>query len=117
MKRLLAAAAAVVMVTLSCAHGASLLSEQQAHAKAIRILKGEPYGRTTAKVAKNIKQVQLVQDGNTKACGAKKGSAWEFHVVVVTANKDQFNNGVIDGSLALDARTGKILCANLPLLD
>ena len=43
--------------------------------------------------------------------------AWEFHVVVVTAYKDQFNKGVIDGFLAIDARTGKILCANLPLLN
>jgi hypothetical protein len=37
--------------------------------------------------------------------------------VVVTANKDQFNNGVIDGYLALDARNAKILCTNLPMLD
>ncbi len=68
-------------------------------------------------MSKNIKQVRLVQDGSTKACGAKKVPAWEFHVVAVTANEDQFDNGVIDGYLALDARTGQILCANLPLLD
>ena len=117
MKRPLTATAAIFGLTLSCAHAASLLSEQQARAKAIEILKGDPYGRTAAEVAKNIKQVQLIQDGNTKACGIKKGPAWEFHIVVVTANKDQFNNGVIDGYLALNARTGKILCANLPLLD
>jgi hypothetical protein len=49
-------------------------------------------------------------------CG-EANPAWEFHVVVVTANKDQFNHGVIDGYLALDAYNGKILCANLPLLD
>jgi len=117
MKRLVATIAAVFMLTVNCAHAASLLSEQQARAKAINILKGDPYGRTANEVAKNIKQVQFVQDGNTKACGAKNSPAWEFHVVVVTANKDQFNNGIIDGYLAVDARTGKILCANLPLLD
>jgi hypothetical protein len=68
-------------------------------------------------VAKNIKQVQLMRDGNTKACGAKKMPAWEFHVVVTTSDKDAFQNGVIDGYLALDARNGNILCVNLPLLD
>jgi len=40
-----------------------------------------------------------------------------FACVVVAANKDQFNNGVIDGYLAIDPRTGKMVCANLPLLD
>jgi len=84
---------------------------------AINVLMGDPYGQTPAEVAKNIKEVRLVQDGNTKACGPKKWPAWEFHIVVVTTNKDQFNNGIIDGYLALDARTGKILCANLPLID
>jgi hypothetical protein len=117
MKRL-AATAAIFVLTTACAGAASLLSQQQARAKAIDILKGDPYGRNATEVANNIKQVQLKQDGNTKACGAKKKTpAWEFHVVVATPNKDQFNNGIIDGYLALDARTGKILCANLPLLD
>jgi hypothetical protein len=117
MTQLIVVIAAVFLLTVSYAHAAPLLSEQQARAKAINILKGDPYGRTANEVVKNIKQVQLVQDGNTKACGAKKSPAWEFHVMIVTANKDQFNNGVIDGYLAIDARTGKILCANLPLLD
>ena len=117
MKRLIATVAGAFLLTFSCTHAAALLSEQQARAKAINILKGDPYGKTANEVAKNIKQIQFVQDGNTKACGAKKRPAWEFHIVVVTDNKDQFNNGVIDGYFALDASTGKILCANLPLLD
>jgi hypothetical protein len=117
MKRLVAATATVFMLMLGCVHAASLLSEQQARAKAIGILKGDPYGTTPDEVSKNIKQIQFAQDGNTRACGARKIPAWEFHVVVVTADKDRFNNGIIDGFLALDARTGKILCANLPLLD
>ncbi|MGZ4988942.1 MAG: hypothetical protein ACXWBP_12915 [Limisphaerales bacterium] len=98
-------------------HAAALLSEQQAHIKAINILKGDPHGRTPDDVSKDIKKIQFVQDGNTKACDPKKTPAWEFHVVVVTADKDQFNNGVIDAFLAVDARTGTILCANLPLLN
>ena len=117
MTRLVAATAAAFILMLGCAYAAPFLSEQQARAKAVNILKGDPYGRTPDQVAKNIRQIQFVQDGNTKACGARKIPAWEFHVVVVTADKDQFNNGVIDGFLAVDARTGKILCANLPLLD
>jgi len=117
MTRSVAAAIAIFMLVPGGASAASLLSEQQARAKAIDILKGDPYGRTPDQVSRNIKQVQLAQDGNTRACGARKTPAWEFHVVVVTPDKDQFNNGVIDGFLAVDARTGKILCANLPLLD
>ena len=105
------------MLALGVAHADSLLSEQQARANAIDILKGDPYGKTSAEVAKIIKQAQLVQGGPTKACGTKKGPVWEFHVVVVTANKDQFDNGVIDGYLALDARSAKLLCTNLPMLD
>lgn len=109
--------AAILVLTLGGAHAASALSEQQARTKAINILKGDPYGKTPAEVAKNIKQVQYLPDGKTKACGRKKRAAWEFHVVVVTDNKDQFDNGTIDGFLAIDAHTGKILCANLPMLD
>jgi hypothetical protein len=117
MKRLIVVTAAVFVLASNCAHASALLSEQQARAKAIDVLKGDPYGRTPAEVAKNIKNVRFAPDGNTKACGTKKTPAWEFHVVVVTADKDRFNNGIIDGFLALDARTGKMLCANLPLLD
>jgi len=115
MKRVFAAAA-IVALALDCAQGASMMSEAQARAKAVAILKGDPYGKTAAEVAGNIKQVRLVQNADSPACGGKT-TAWEFHVVVVTAKKDQFNNGVIDGYLAIDPRTGKMLCANLPLLD
>jgi hypothetical protein len=118
MNRPLTATAAMFVLMLRSAGGTSLLSDQQARAKAVEILKGDPYGRTAAAdVAKNIKEVQLVPDGNTKACGVRKGPVWEFHIVAVTANKDQFNKGVIDGYLALGAHNGKILYANLPLLD
>jgi hypothetical protein len=115
MKRLFAAAA-IFALAFDYAQGAAMLSEQQARAKAIAILKGDPYGKTDAEVAKNVKEARLLRKADSKACGSKV-TAWEFHVVVVTANKDQFNNGVIDGYLAIDPRTGKMLCANLPLLD
>jgi hypothetical protein len=111
-----AAIAAILLLGVNVAQ-AALLSEQRARSKAVKVLMGDPYGRTVGEVAKNIKDARLVQDGNTRACGPMHRPAWEFHVVVVTANKDQFNNGVIDGYLALDAQTGEILCTNLPLLD
>lgn len=108
---------AIGMLSFSYVHAAALLSEQQARGKAINVLQGDPYGTTPDDVAKNIKQIEFLQDGNTKACGAKKRPVWELHIVVVTPNKDQFKSGVIYGFLALDARTGKILCANLPMLN
>ncbi len=115
MKRL-AITAAIAALALGCAHAASFMSEQQARAKAIAILKGDPYGRSDAAVAQHIKSAQLVQNAESKACG-RKATVWEFHVVVVTPDKDMYNNGVIDGYLAIDPRTGKMICANLPLLD
>ena len=108
---------ALCLLPLGSVEAAGLLSEQQARAKAIGILQGDPYGNTPAEVSRGIKQIELLQDGNTRACGAKKRPVWEAHVVVVTPNKDQFKNGVIDGYLALDAQTGKLLCANLPMLN
>ena len=72
MTRLVATSAAIFVLMLGCAHPASFLSEQQARAKAIRILKGAPYGRTPDEASKNIKQIQFAQDENTKACGAKR---------------------------------------------
>ncbi len=111
------AAAFIFTLAAGCAHAASLLSEQEARAKAIDILMGDPYGTSPEAVTKNIKQAQLLQDGNTKACGAKKNPAWEFHVVAETANEDGTDKRTIDGYLALDARTGEIMCASLPFLD
>ena len=117
MKRILATGCVVLVVLLGGAQAASLLSEKQARAKAIHILQGDPYGTTPGEVANAIKAATLAKDGNTKACGGKGRPAWEFHVVVATGDKDQFNNGLIDGFLALDARTGALLCANLPMLE
>jgi hypothetical protein len=111
------ATALLLALFVTGAAAASFLSEQQARAKAIVVLKGDPYGKTTAAVLQHIKQAVLVRDGKTRACGAQNRAAWEFHIVVVTADKDAFQNGTIDGYLALDARNGKLLCANLPLLD
>jgi hypothetical protein len=109
MKRIIAVAVAVAL-GLVAAHAAGPLTEQQARAKAIAILKGDPYGQSDAAVAKNVKQAQLVQNAASKACG-RPATVWEFHVVA------KGDNGPIDGYLALDARTGKMVCATLPFLD
>lgn len=117
MKRLFAIAIALVTIAHTAAEAASLLSESEARAKAIQILTGDPYGNSVAEVSSHIVEMRLAQFGDIRACGLRKGPAWEAHVVVVTPNKDQFNHGVIDGYLALDARSGKLRCANLPLID
>jgi hypothetical protein len=109
--------AAILMMPGSSVVAGSVLSDRDAMSKAVALLKGDPYGRSIKEVKANIRQGRLVSDGMTNACGAVQIPIWEFHVVVDTGNKDQFKNGVIDGYLALDARTGKIRCTNLPLLD
>jgi hypothetical protein len=74
MNRLIAAATGIFMLALGVAHADSLLSEQQARAKASDILKGDPYGRNSAEVAKNIKQVQLVQNGPYQGVRQQEGA-------------------------------------------
>jgi hypothetical protein len=111
MKVPLAAVAILVLLLCGGTHAASLLSEQQARAKVIEILKGDPYGTTATQVAANIKQAQLIKDGYSRACREPKKMLWEFHVVTTTAEQH------IDGYLAVDARSGKLVCTNLPLLD
>ncbi|NVN84533.1 MAG: hypothetical protein HXX15_00460 [Rhodopseudomonas sp.] len=97
------------------AQAADVLSEGRARAAAISILQGDPYGRTPADVAQNIVASQLLT-GGSKRCGGKATKpVWEFHVVV-PANRNP-NGSPIDGYLVIDARTGKMTCAGLPLLD
>ena len=117
MERLVVTVIFLLTLTLASVDAASVLSESQARIKVIQILQGDPYGKSAAEVTGNIKELRLAQSGDTKACGQRKGPAWEAHVVVQTPDEGQFNHGVIDGYLALDAHTGKLRCANLPLLD
>jgi hypothetical protein len=110
MSRMIAVSVMILALGVVGAYGAGLLTEQQARAKAIALLKGDPYGQTDAAVAKTIKQAQLLENAASKACG-RKATVWEFHVVA------KGENGPIDGYLALDARAGKMICATLPFLD
>ena len=97
------------------ANASSLLDEQQARAKAIKILMGDPYGTTTEDVLKTIVGGELLKDGKTQACGDLKRPVWQFHIhVEIRVNNPE---SPIDGYLVLDAVRGKLICANLPMLD
>jgi hypothetical protein len=115
--RAVIALGAALFCTVGAAAPGGWLSAAEARTKAIRILTGDPYGKTPRDSARAILHSELLLNGITKACGATNRAAWEFHVVVRTGKKDYFKNGLIDGYLALDARSGEILCTNLPLLD
>ena len=106
---------AVMAMAGAAAAQQPLLSSQQAKAKAVAILKGDPYGATAADVARTIKAQVLEAAGSDKDCNldVKAHPAWRFQVVVPkTADRDE-----IKGYLLVDARTGKMLCAGLPFLD
>jgi len=89
-----------------------LLSEEQARAKAITILKGEPYGSTPDEVTKRIVEAQLLTAGTV--CGKTvRSPLWRFHVAV-PKNAMPTGNNAIDGNLVIDARSGMMLCSDLP---
>jgi len=109
------AALAALLVALSSTQAAASLTETQARDKARQILMGDPYGSTPDEIAGNVKDAQMLTDGNTLACGAVSKPVWQFHVVVpspVTNPKTP-----IDGYLVIDAANGMFVCANLPMLD
>jgi hypothetical protein len=105
---------AVLPILVGPLEAAGPMNEQRARTQAIEILMGDPYGTTKEEVSKTIKQTQLIADGQT-LCGRMKGPVWRFHVMV---DKPVNNpDSPIDGFLFLDATSGKIVCANLPMLD
>ena len=113
MKRCIICLATLVFM-MGALEAAGPMDEQNARVKAVKILKGDPFGTTTEQVLKVIKDAQLVRDGKT-VCGKMKNPVWRFHVVV----EKPVNNpdSPINGYLFLDALSGKIVCANLPMLD
>ena len=109
------AAAVLLAVSQTAALAAGAMSERQARAAAVQILKGDPYGKTDAQVLKNITEAQLVTAGSI--CGKKvTRPLWRFQVVVPKARNPSTDSD-IRGYLVIDARTGKLVCAGLPLLD
>ena len=112
MRRLLLLLAGVVLATAGVA--LADVTEKQALAKAVDILKGDPYGDSAAAVTANITERKLGPRSET-VCGGGASPVWAFHVVVKAA-KDH-DGGPIDGWLVIDVKTGRLVCANLPFLD
>jgi hypothetical protein len=110
--------AAVLALSLLCVSAISAampLTEEQAREKATNILLGDPYGTSPEEVAKNIKDAKMLSQGDRTPCGDASEPVWQFHVVVaspVTSPKSP-----IDGYLVIDAASGKMVCASLPMLD
>ena len=90
------------------------LAEKQALAKAVAILKGDPYGDTPAAVAANITERRLMPRRDS-VCGGGATPVWAFRVVI----GKPLNNpdSPIDGWLVIDATSGRTVCATLPFLD
>jgi hypothetical protein len=109
------AATFVAAAPLAPAQAAGVMNEGQARAAAVKILKGDPYGKTDADVLRNIMAAQLITAGSV--CGRKvTRPLWQFHVVVPKARNPSGDNE-INGFLVIDGQTGKIDCAGLPFLD
>ena len=89
---------------------AAPISEAKAKAAAVKILIGDPYGKTPAAVLSHIKGAMLVTSGTT-GCGPVRHPQWVLHVVA------QGMDQPIDGDLVLNARSGELDCAGLPFLD
>lgn len=103
-----------VALVVAAPVAAAELGEKQALAKAVEILKGDPYGDTAAEVAANITERKLGPRSAT-VCGGGASPVWAFHVVVSKAA--DHDGGPIDGWLVIDAKSGRMVCANLPFLD
>ena len=110
-------AIAVLAAALAAAPArAGQMSERQARTATAKILEGDPYGNTTDQIMQNIASAQLLTAGATR-CGTKvTRPVWQFHVVV-PKNRNPSGDSKIDGFLAIDAGTGKLVCASLPFLD
>ena len=75
-----------------------------------------PLRQYADQITQNIAGAQLLTAGATR-CGTKVTKpVWQFHVVV-PKNRNPSGDSKIDGFLAIDAATGKLVCAGLPFLD
>lgn len=107
----LAAFAATAFPTILAA---AELGEKQAVARAVAILKGNPYGDTDAEVIANLRE-RRVGPRSDSVCGGGASRVWSFHVVVPEPGGDP--EAKIDGWLVIDAASGRLVCAALPFLD
>jgi hypothetical protein len=91
------------------------MAESQAKAAAVKILMGDPYGKTAAAVLRNIESAQLITAGT--ACGAAvKKPVWQFEVRV-PKERNPSGSDEISGYLVIDGQSGKLVCAGLPFLS
>ena len=111
MRRLIGVLAVALLTPLTAR--AAELAEPQALAKAVDILKGDPYGSTSAQVTANIVERRRAPRRST-VCGGGDSMVWAFRVVVP---KGPQRDDPIDGWLVIDARSGRLVCASLPFLD
>ena len=94
---------------------AGVMNESQARVAAAKILKGDPYGNSFEQISKNIDEVHFISGGNI--CGARVTKpVWQFQIVV-PKSRNPSGDHEIRGSLVIDGRTGKMVCAKLPFLD
>ena len=115
MKRVAFYVALTAALVTAPAQAASVMNEREARAAAAKILKGDPYGNTLDQIMRNIEGAQLITAGTV--CGSKVAKpVWQFHVVV-PKNRNPSGDTEINGFLAIDGQTGKIVCAGLPFLD
>ena len=97
------------------AFAAGPMSEAQARRAVVKILLGDPYGKTAADVSRHIRSASLVMAGDS-ICGKVRRPVWAF-TVVVPATDNPVGNSPINGFMCVDAQTGKLTVAGLPFLD
>lgn len=110
MKVLAAATILTSCLLATAAPARPAMSKQAARRAAVAILIGDPYGRTPAAVSRNLVSQEMLTDDY---CRTGK-RVWKFRVVLRPSAT--LPHGV-DGYLVLDAATGSLVCAGLPLLD
>jgi hypothetical protein len=115
MTRIALSLALVAALLAAPALAAGVMNEQQARAAAVKILKGDPYGKTPAEVMRNMQDAQLITAGSV--CNSKVTKpVWRLHIVV-PKNRNPSGDNAIDGYLVIDGQSGKIVCAGLPFLN
>ena len=113
MRSCLVAIAALIALS-SAASADAILAPDRARQAAIQILMGDPYGKTTEEVARNIRSQSLIsRDAN----GCRVSRTQPGYLFEVSVKDRPSGEGPIEGYFIIDAKTGKTICAGLPFLD
>lgn len=84
-------------------------------ARAVKLLQGDPYGRTPAEVDRHIRALRRAKRAPSP-CDGERGPVWVVEVFVPSADNAATGKD-IEGVLVLDGKGKRRLCANLPFLD